>query len=406
VPYRVRPVRNLTEYDKALDGIGHYFGWSPSEEEAERFSRLLPFDRMLAAFDGPTIVGGAGSIPFSLTIPGGPVPCAGVTVVGVLPSHRRKGLLRRMMETQLRDIRERGEPIAALWASEEGIYRRFGYGLATISLILDIDQQAVSIRSDLPPEGSLRFVGVAEAARAFSKVYDKVARVNVGFTGRSQEWWELRRLRDTPEFRRGAGPLQCVLFERDGRPAGYVLYRIAQEGASPDDWKKTVKVAEIVGIDDRAARELWRFLLEIDWVDRISMMDLAIDDPLLLHVDRMNKLGTKLYDGLWLRVIDVPAALAARSYATEGRVTLEVTHDPTFPDNVGTWTIAGGKVRRTTRRPDVHLDVQALGSVMLGGFSFAQLARGELLAEGARGGLARADALFRVDRAPFCPEVF
>jgi predicted acetyltransferase len=105
-------------------------------------------------------------------------------------------------------------------------------------------------------------------------------------------------------------------------------------------------------------------------------------------------------------VIDVPAALAARRYSVDGRLTVEVTADPTFSDNVGTWTIDGGIVRRSTRRPDVRLDVQALASVLLGGFSFVQLARGGLLEEGARGGLARADSLFRVDRAPFCPEVF
>ncbi len=404
--YRVRPVRDLAEYRAAISGIGHYFGWQPTEEDAERFSRYLPIERMLAVLDGPNIVGGAGAIPFELTIPGGPVPCAGVTVVGVLPSHRRRGLLRRMMELQLRDVRERGEPIAALWASEEGIYGRYGYGMATLALILDIEQTAVKIRSDLPREGSLRLVGAEEAAKVFSKLYDRVARVTTGFTSRSQAWWEVRTLRDDPDRRRGAGPLNHVLYEREGRPAGYALYRIAEEGSGPDNWKKTVKVAEIVAIDDRASRELWRFLLEIDWVDRVSMMDVAVDDPLLLHVDRLNKLGTKLFDGLWLRMIDVPAALAARRYATDGRVTLEVTADPTFPDNVGTWTIDGGTVRRTTRRPDVRLGVQALASAMLGGFSFAQLARGALLEEGSRGGLGRADALFRVDRAPFCPEVF
>ncbi len=404
--YRVRPVRDLGEFRAAISGIGHYFAWQPTEEDAERFSRLLPFERMHAVFDGPTIVGGAGAVPFTLTIPGGPVPCAGVTVVGVLPSHRRRGLLRRMMELQLRDIRERGEPLAALWASEEGIYGRFGYGMAALSLLLDVEQTAVRIRGDLPRDGSLRLVDLDEAAKVCSKLYDRVARVTTGFISRSPAWWEVRTLRDDPERRRGAGPLNCALFEREGRPAGYALYRIAQDGSGPDDWKKIVKVMEVVAIDDRASRELWRFLLEIDWIDRVSLLDTAVDDPLLLQVDRLNKLGPKLFDGLWLRLVDVPGALAARRYATDGRVTLEVTADPTFPDNIATWTIDGGTVRRSSRRPDVKLSVQALASAMLGGFSFTQLARAELLQEVSRGGLARADALFRVDRAPFCPEVF
>ena len=128
--FRVRAVRDVEEYRAALGGIGHYFGWVPSEEDAERFSSLLPNERMHAVFDDGQIVAGADAYGFELTLPGGPARCAGVTVVGVLPSHRRRGLLRRMMELQLRDVREREEPIAALWASEETIYGRFGYGLA------------------------------------------------------------------------------------------------------------------------------------------------------------------------------------------------------------------------------------------------------------------------------------
>ena len=403
--YRVRPVRDLAEYDAALEGIGHYFGWDRSEEDAERFSRLLPVERMLAVFDGPNIVGGAGAIPFSLTVPGGPVPCAGVTVVGVLPSHRRKGLLRRMMEVQLRDIRERGEPLAALWASEEGIYRRFGYGLATMSLILDIEQTSVGIRSDLPREGTLRFVDVAEATKVFSKLYERVARVTPGFTSRSPEWWELRRLRDTPEFRRNAGPLQCVLFERDGRPAGYVLYRIAQDGSTPDTWTKTVKVAEIIGIDDRAARELWRSAR--DRLGRPHLDDGSRGRRPVAPSCRSNEQAGNEAVRRALASGDRRAGCARRAQLRNGgagdardHVGSDVPRQRRHVDD------RRSTVRRTTRRPDVRLDVQALASVMLGGFSFAQLARGELLAEGARGGLARADSLFRVKRAPFCPEVF
>src|SRR5262245_20448844 len=153
---RVRTVRDLDEYRAAVDVIGHYFGWVLTEEDAERFSSRLPRERMHAVFDDGRIVAGAGAYGFELTLPGGPAPCAGVTVVGVLPSHRRRGLLRRMMELQLRDVRERGEPIAALWASEETIYGRFGYGLASLSLSLGIRRRNVRIRPDLQAEGSVR----------------------------------------------------------------------------------------------------------------------------------------------------------------------------------------------------------------------------------------------------------
>ena len=129
--YRVRPCRSADELGLALGAIGHYFGWVPSPEEVERFGKLLPVERMHAAFDGKEIVGGAGVFPFEMTVPGAVVPCAGVTVVGVLPTHRRRGILKRMMRAQIDDIRERGEPFAALWASEPTIYGRFGYGHAS-----------------------------------------------------------------------------------------------------------------------------------------------------------------------------------------------------------------------------------------------------------------------------------
>jgi predicted acetyltransferase len=404
--YRVRTVRDIEELKPALGAIGHYFGWQPTDEDAERFSRLMPMERMLAAFDDGQIVAGAGAYPLQLTLPAGPVACAGVTVVGVLPSHRRRGLLRRMMDAQLRDVRERGEPVAALWASEETIYGRFGYGLASMAMHIEAKRAAVRVRGDLPRDGTLRLIDADEALRVLPRLYDRVRRRSPGFVSRSRDWWEVRRLSDRPENRRGAGPLVVALYERDGTPAGYALYRIAQEGATFAEWKKTVRVVEIQGVDEPARRDIWRFLFEVDWTDIVRAEQLPMDDPLLLLVDRVNELGLRMYDGLWVRAIDVGAALEARGADGDGRATVEVTDDPQFPDNVGTWTVEPDRVRRSSRRPDVRTDVQGLGGVLLGGFTFAQLARAGRAEEGTRGGLARADALFRVERAPSCPEIF
>jgi predicted acetyltransferase len=404
--FRIRTVRDHDELSTALSAIGHYFGWYPTKEDAERFSRLLPLERMHAVFDDGRIVAGAGVFPFRLTVPGGDMACAGVTVVGVLPSHRRRGLLRRMMDAQLGDVRERGEPIAALWASEETIYGRFGYGLASTSFNFDAERSAVAIRSDLPREASLRLVAHDEALKAFPRVYDRVAKRTPGMIVRSRDWWESRRLDDRPEQRRGAGPLVRALAERDGRPVGYALYRLAQDGSTPETWTKTVRVNEAFGVDDGATRDVWRFLLEIDWVDRISGSHLPLDHPLPLLVDRINKLRLSVWDALWLRLVDVPAALAGRAYASPGRATIEVVSDPHFPENVGSWTIEDGHVRPARRRPDVRVAVSGLGSTFLGGLSFAQLARAGLAEEVARGGIERADELFRTSAAPWCPEIF
>jgi predicted acetyltransferase len=407
VAIRVRTVRDQAEFRAAVSCIGHYFGWEPSEEDGERFVRILPFERLHAAFEGPAVVGGAGAYPFELTVPGGPLPCAGVTVVGVLPSHRRRGLLRRMMDAQLRDVREREEPVAALWASEETIYGRFGYGLASLCHNVSVEHRGGGLRAGLPgPEGRMRLVGHDEAMRVLPRLYERVQRRSVGFVSRSPAWWELRQLGDRPEQRRGAGPLHRALLELDGRPAAYALYRIASERRRGDDWQHTLRVSDAFGVDERATRELWRFLLAIDWVDEVEVTMLPVDHPLHLLVARVNHLRARVWDGIWLRLVDVRAALEARAYATDGRVTLEVVSDPQFPDNAGTWTIDGGSVRRTHRRADVRLDVQALGAAYLGGFSFAELARAQQVEEVGRGGLARADALFRTTAAPWCPENF
>ena len=371
---RVRTVRDLDEQAAAFAAIGHYFGWSPTSEDAERFRTLLPLDRTHAVLDDGAIVAGAGAFPFGLTVPGGALPCAGVTVVGVLPSHRRRGLLRRMMDAQLRDVRERGEPIAALWASEETIYGRFGYGLASLSHNIDTERHAVAIRSEPPRDGSMRLVTHDEALRTFPRLYERVGRTRPGMIVRSRDWWSIRRLDDRPEVRRGGGPLVHALLERDGRPVGYALYRLVQEGSTPETWTKTIRVVEAFGVDDAATRDVWRFLLQIDWTDRVAAYHLPVDHPLPLLVDRINKLHLSVWDALWLRVVDVPAALAGRSYGSGGPVTVEVVVRPALPGERRPWTIDDGEVRRTRRRADVRVAVDALGSAFLGGISFAQLA--------------------------------
>ena len=164
--YRIRPCRSLDELGQAAGAIGHYFGWVPTGEEVERFSQVLPVERMHAAFDGKEIVGGAGVFPFEMTVPGGPVRCAGVTVVGVLPTHRRRGLLSRMMRAQIDDIHEREEPFAVLWASEPTIYGRFGYGHASLTHEVRLPRIWAALRAGTPARtGEVRLVEQDEALR-------------------------------------------------------------------------------------------------------------------------------------------------------------------------------------------------------------------------------------------------
>jgi len=404
--YRIRPCRSLDELGQAAGAIGHYFGWVPTGDEVERFSQVLPVERMHAAFDGKEIVGGAGVFPFELTVPGGPVPCAGVTVVGVLPTHRRRGLLSRMMRVQIDDIHARGEPFAALWASEPTIYGRFGYGHASLTHEIHLPRIWAALRAGTPARsGQVRLVESDEAQKVLPRLYERVRKETPGFLSRSKAWWELRRLRDDPSRRPpGSGPLNRAIFELDGRPAGYALYRIVQSEVD-GHWKRNLRVVEALGVDPTATREIWRFLLEVDWTDEIQAWLLPTDHPLLHFVARVDRLDLRVGTGLWVRPVDVGATLSARGYRSDSRITFEV-RDAFCPWNEGVWTLADGDAKRSSRRPDLRLDVQALGAAYLGGLSFAELSRAGLVEEATRGGLARADALFRSDRAPWCPEIF
>jgi predicted acetyltransferase len=177
----------VEELGAALHPIGHYFGWRPVGEEVERFARLLPPERMHAVFDGADVVAGAGVFPFELTVPGASLPCAGVTVVGVFPEHRRRGLNARMMRAQLADVRERGEPLAALWASEETIYGRYGYGQASHALTMRLPHGYGAFRSEAPdPVGRVRRIDDEEALVLLPRVYGRIRRTSPGFLSRSK----------------------------------------------------------------------------------------------------------------------------------------------------------------------------------------------------------------------------
>jgi predicted acetyltransferase len=407
VPIAVRTCRRPEEYRGAMACILHYVGETPTDEMVERWLGLLPLDRTHAAFDGSVIVGGAGSFPFRLTAPGRRlVDTAGVTVVGVMPTHRRRGVLTRLMRSQLADERERGKPLAALYASEEPIYGRFGYGMAALGGEVSIPRAYGGFARPFVPRGRVRFVPLAEAYEACAPIYRRVARVTPGMVERTKDWWVARQLRDDPTQREGWGEKNVAVVELDGAPAAYAVYRLKP------DWEESapkgrLTAIEVHGVSLEATASIWRFLLDFDWTAAVEARCLPPDHVLFQLLAYPRRMRFRLGDGLWLRPLDVGALLSARGYAGDGRLTLEVTADPLFPDNVGCWTIEGGEARRSRRRPDVRLDVQGVGQVFMNGFSFAALARAGRVEEAARGGLRRADALFATgDPYPWCPEIF
>jgi predicted acetyltransferase len=399
--FEVTPCADLDEFTEAVFAIGQYFSLDPTEERMERFSKNLPIERMHAARENGRIVGGAGAFPFEMTVPGGTVPTAGVTVVGTYPTHRRRGVLRAMMRAQLDDVHERGEPMALLWASEETIYGRFGYGMASLAGEMTLRREHAAFAAPLERTRTLRFVEVDEALQLFPRVWNQVRRGIPGMLARSRNWWELRILFDMPG---GEGPKRLVVLEADGRPEGYAIYRHKpkwEQGSSESE----LEIVEAIALDGEPTAELWRFLLDIDWAATINAHLLPIDHPLFFLLATPRRMRFRVGDGLWARLVDVGEALSARRYASGGAVIFDVV-DAFCPWNEGRWRLANGRAKRTTAEAHLRCDVSALGSAYLGAFTFSELARGGRVEELRRGAAARADAMFAADRAPWCPEIF
>ncbi len=400
----VRPCADLSEFERALMAIGQYFGMDSFGESLSRFTRVMPLERMHAAWDGDEIVGGAGALAFPLSVPGGSVPCVGTTVVGVAPTHRRRGVLRSMMRAHLDDVHARGEPAAALWSSEEGIYGRFGYGRSAFAGDVEIPHEYDAFAASVEPSGTVRLVDHEEALEAFPPLWDALARRRPGMIMRSREWWEDRALPDRPDHRDGAGPKRLALLEQDGAPAGYAMYRHrwAYEGGST---ASKVSVVEAIAAGDVAAAALWRYLLDIDWVANVTASIVPPDHPLFFLLAQPRRMRYRMGDGLWVRLVDVGAALSGRAYADDAELVLEV-RDEFCPWNEGRWRLAGGAAEPTDAAPDLALDIETLGAVYLGGVSVAGLAQGGHVEARKPGAIERADAIFRHGLHPWCPEIF
>jgi predicted acetyltransferase len=402
---QIRPCCSADEVRQAISPITHYFGRSaPNDDAAERLIRVLPAERVYAAWEDGRAVGGLGAFPFCLTVPGGRVAAAGVSVAGVLPTHRRQGLLRAMMRDLLDVCHRRGEPVAYLWATEDTIYDRFGFGLASFTAEIDLPRERSAFRTPFDASGRIRLVPLAAAEEFLAPIYERVAAVTPGMFARSSAWWQARILAD-PDWRRGtAGDLQCAVLEHVGKPTGYAIYRmnLAFERGLQSG---SVAVIEAIGVAPEAMGEIWRYLLDIDWMARVKASLLPLDHPLLHLLAEPRRLGFSLRDGVWIRVLDVKNALSARSYQDRGSVVIEVI-DAFCVWNAGRWRVGSGGIDRTNDAPHLRCDIAALGSVYLGGFTWTQLLRALRVQEVVPGSAAHADAIFQAGSAPWCPEIF
>lgn len=404
----LRPV-DRTELPAFHRCFAEVFGEDPRDEDRERFGWVFEPERSLAVLDANEIVATAGAYTRDLTVPGGPRPVAGVTVVSVQPTHRRRGLLTGMMRRQLTDLHEGGlEPVAALWASEGGIYGRFGYGTAARQASWRGEKARMQLRPDVPVGSGRAVLARPEQARDHEiRLHREVAERTVGFVGRPGRWWD-RTLVDPESWRAGATARRHALWtEEDGSVTGYVHYR------TKDEWTRTgnaseVRVGEVVAATPEAYAGLWAFLTGIDLNPWVTRGEAPLDDPLPLLLTDPRAVRVEVYDSLWVRLVDVGRALAARAYRAPVDVVLDV-RDEFCPWNAGTWRLSadptGATCERTSAPAEVTVSVRELGGTYLGGSTLASMAAAGLVT-GAPAAVAALSLALSGERLPWCPEVF
>ncbi|MGW0333932.1 GNAT family N-acetyltransferase [Streptomyces sp. NPDC003011] len=398
------------DWDQWYDNLIRAFGGVPeASEERELWNSLTELDRSIGAWDGNACVGTAGTFSFRLTVPGGAsVPAAGVTMVSVAATHRRRGVLRSMMRRQLDDVRAWGRPLAVLTASEPEIYGRFGYAAATFGTNLDVD--TTRVRLSVPPgtdDVRLRYAAPADVLDACEAVYARRVPGRPGMLARLPGWERIWLL-DPESARDGASPLQCVLAERDGEVVGYARFRVRPgwEAAGP---KGVVVLQDTEALDAAAHAALWRFLFDIDLTSSLSALGRPLDEPWMSMVNDIRRCGLRVRDSLYVRLVDVGAALEARAYQAPVDVVFEV-EDDFCPWNAGRWRLTGdakgASCGRTTDAADLALSVRELGAAYLGGVSLASLAGAGRVRELRQGALAEAAVGFGSVVTPWLPHGF
>lgn len=360
---------------------------------ADRVRNHFELDRFVVAEDTGRLVGNAGVFSLQLTLPAGQVPVAAVTWVAVAPTHRRRGVMRGLMERIVEQARDREEPVAALYASQATIYGNVGYGPATVERGVTIDTRGLTFRTP-PRDGiTVRVARYDELGAILQPVFDAAVRRRVGEISVAKPLAALR-IEDW-SGQTSPKPAYVLVAEEQGEPVGLAVYRTTERW---DDGfpAHEVTVEMLAGAHDAACLELWRTLCSLDLVSTIQTRAIAPDDPLRWHLDDPRALRTTvLNDGLWLRLLDIGAFFSARGMATDDRLVVDV-------GPAGTWELAADGCRSSSSEPDLELGLVELAALSLGGHRSTPLARAGRIVERTSGALGRLDALLAVDPEPYC----
>jgi predicted acetyltransferase len=393
------------EWDDYAHAVQVGLSFQAGEEELAEWKRMFEFDRSIAVLDGSAIVGTGGAFSLEMTLPGGAtIPTGGLTAISVLPTHRRRGVLRSMIRRHFDDVLDRGEPVSILNASESTIYGRFGYGAATFRAELEIDRPHTAFARPVDATGQVRLLDRQEALKVVPGVYKRHRLTQPGELSRPLTWWE-EAINDPEYLRKDSAPRLWLAYESAaGEFDGFADYRVE------DSWQHglaghVIRVRQLFALTPAALAALARFLFDLDLAATIELQRRPVDDPVRwLLADHRRLRTTAIGDMLWVRLLDLPAALTARAYSATDRIVLEV-RDSMRHQNNRRWlldaTPTAAECTPTGADPDLVLDVADLGAAYLGGVRLATLARSGRVTERTMAAAARADRLLASDPPPW-----
>lgn len=403
-----RPVTE-DEYPSFARAVVEGFSEDLADDDfADHLKTLLPPERTIAAFQGSEIVGTIAGYDLELTIPGGCLAMEGTTVVTVFPTHRRMGLMQEMMGLHLDGAAKNGVALAGLWASDSAIYGRYGYGAATYAETVTMNSRDVMFREDVAI-GRVRRVSVEEATGVLPPIFDAVLARTPGMLARTSDSWKVEVLHDATWRRRGRTSLRVVVHEGADGPDGYAIYRQKSGERGDGHANGTVHVSEVITATDQAHASLWSYLTRVDGCPNVRWWNFALEDPLPMKLKEPRKLTReKRFDALWILILDVVAALEARTYGYEDSLRFTVAN--AFRKDVeGSYEIVIergiGSCIRVEGDTEIEIDLDVLGALYLGGGdAHAYAAAGRIRAD--TGAVGRLHALFHTARVPWCNQVF
>lgn len=376
------------------------FGEQTTEARRLHIRATTELERTIAAFNNLEIVGTSSVHSLELMIPGSSVPLAYLDWISVLPTHRRMGILTNMMRHTFADLHDQGEAISGLTSTESSIYERFGYGISSWVESYTIKREHSELYKDFRGSGQTQFVEPSEVKSIWPKIYDLIRLSRVGMFRYTPQWWNAF-ISDPEHWRQGGSQMFHVVYHGKEGPEGLASYRIRN--------KREVVVVLLLGTTLESQGALWQYCFGIDLMTSTFAPGRPVDDPLIWLLRNSRMLNRSVRDKLWIRLIDVPKAIATRSYASECDVTIQV-NDPFCRWNQGCYQIQtsfDGAICKPSRRlPDVILSASDLASIYLGGTKFVTLQRAGRIVELRSESIKKLDQAFAIEQAPWTFEMF